>query len=158
VGTQPQQNPVQRNPVQRNSVQRNPVQTDADPLIDDERVAESSPPDELVDMEIVEEPEDGSTDLAPHAEALAPLFPSDNAADYRARWDVVQRGFVDDPARAVRDGDALLSEVINALARTFADERASLEGELSRKNDASTELLRRALQRHRAFFERLLSF
>ena len=89
---------------------------------------------------------------------LAPLFTAENAADYRSRWDIVQRGFVDDPARAVRDGDALLSEVINALAQTFADERSALERELTRPSEASTEALRRALQRHRAFFERLLSF
>jgi hypothetical protein len=126
-------------------------------LTADDAVAEAGADDETIDVEIIEQPTDGGAEnRAPRAEGLAPLFSAENTADYRARWDVVQRGFVDDPSGAVRDGDALLTEVISTLARTFADERSSLE--LQRKTDASTEVLRRALQRHRAFFERLLAF
>jgi hypothetical protein len=160
VVTQVQPNPEQRNPAQHNPARHNPngdLRCDVDTFDTDDAAAEARAEDETVDAEIIEErADDGAEELAPRAEELAPLFSAENAADYRARWDVVQRGFVDDPVRAVRDGDALLSEVISTLARTFADERSSLQ--LSRKNEASTEVLRRALQRHRAFFERLLSF
>jgi len=40
--------------------------------------------------------------------ALAPLFTEDAAAAFRSQWDVVQRGFVDDPQEAVRAGDELV--------------------------------------------------
>jgi len=36
---------------------------------------------------------------------LAPLFLTDAAADFRARWDAVQIGFVDDPKQAVRKAE-----------------------------------------------------
>jgi hypothetical protein len=100
------------------------------------------------------EPRDGNY----KPEELAPLFDARNARDYRARWDIVQRGFVDDPAEAVRDGDALVTEVINTLSQTYAQERSTLESELSRRSEARTEVLRCALRRDRAFLERLLAF
>ena len=91
-------------------------------------------------------------------EELPPLFEAEHARDYRVRWDVVQRGFVDDPAKAVREGDELVSEVIDTLSRTFAQARSTVETELSRQqNRGATEVLRCALRRDRAFFERLLS-
>jgi hypothetical protein len=160
VVTQIQPNPDQRNAAQLKPIRRIPsgdLRHDVDTVDPVETAAEAGADDETVDVEIIEESTDGGAeDLAPRAEELAPLFSPENAADYRARWDVVQRGFVDDPARAVRDGDALVSEVISTLAQTFADEGSSLDS--SRKTEASTEVLRRALQRHRAFFERLLAF
>jgi len=84
--------------------------------------------------------------------SLAPLFPEDMAGNFRARWAVVQQGFVDDPQNAVREGDELVAQVIKSLAETFSKQRAALEGE-----QASTENLRMALRRYRSFFERLLS-
>jgi hypothetical protein len=160
VVTQIQPNPEQRDPAQLRPIRRDAsgaLRPDVDASDPHDAAAEAGADDETLDVEIIEEPLDGGAeDLAPRAEELAPLFSAENAADYRARWDVVQRGFVDDPARAVRDGDALVSEVISTLAQTFADQGSSLES--SRKTEASTEALRRALQRHRAFFERLLSF
>jgi hypothetical protein len=83
---------------------------------------------------------------------LAPLFSEGAAAEFRARWNVVQQGFVDGPQNAVRGGDDLVAQVIKSLAETFAEQRATLEGELG-----STEALRLALRRYRSFFERLLS-
>ena len=83
---------------------------------------------------------------------LAPLFEQRTAQEYRARWNVVQQGFVDDPPQAVRQGDELVAQVIKNLAETFAKQRAALEGE-----QGSTEDLRLALRRYRSFFERLLS-
>jgi len=109
------------------------------------------------DAEDAEDPRNVAQVDVREEERLLPLFSAESTADYHARWDIVQRGFVDDPAKAVRDGDALVSEVVNALARTFADERKALEGTLS-QGQGSTETSRLALRRHRAFFERLLSF
>jgi hypothetical protein len=91
-------------------------------------------------------------------EQLAALFAPEVANEYRSRWDVVQRGFVDDPKLAVRQGDELVAEVMKNLADSFSSERATLEGQLKRADQASTETLRIALRRYRSFFERLLAF
>jgi hypothetical protein len=88
---------------------------------------------------------------------LVPLFLSDVATDFRSRWDAVQRGFVDDPKQAVRQGDELVTHVMKSLADTFSSERAKLEAELGQTDKASTETLRVTLRRYHSFFERLLS-
>lgn len=90
-------------------------------------------------------------------EGLVPLFPPELSVELRARWDAIQRGFVDDPARAVRQGDELVAQVIQGLAQSFSGQRARFDGEMDRGGSASTETLRVALQRYRSFFERLLS-
>lgn len=72
------------------------------------------------------------------------------------RWREVQRHFVDDPQRAVRDGDALVAELIQALAQRFSDQKRELEQHWSGGGEPSTEQLRRALQAYRSFFRRLL--
>ena len=86
-----------------------------------------------------------------------PLFPENEATNFRSRWTEIQAAFVDEPRRAVEQGDALVADVIKRLASTFADERSRLEGQWGRGDNVSTEDLRVALQRYRAFFDRLLS-
>jgi hypothetical protein len=86
-----------------------------------------------------------------------PLFPENEATNFRNRWTEIQAAFVDEPRRAVEQGDALVADVIKRLASSFADERSKLEGQWGRGDNVSTEDLRVALQRYRAFFDRLLS-
>lgn len=86
-----------------------------------------------------------------------PLLPSDYSADMRTRWETIQAGFVDDPRIAVKQADELVASAIAKLAESFAGERTRLEEEWSKGNDVSTESLRQALRRYRAFFHRLLS-
>jgi hypothetical protein len=86
-----------------------------------------------------------------------PLLPSDYSADMRNRWEAIQTGFVDDPRVSVQQADELVAAAIKKLAESFTGERAKLEDEWSRGNDVSTENLRQALRRYRAFFHRLLS-
>jgi hypothetical protein len=86
-----------------------------------------------------------------------PLFPENEATNFRSRWTEIQAAFVDEPRRAVEQGDALVADVIKRLASSFADERSRLEGQWGRGDNVSTEDLRVALQRYRAFFDRLLS-
>ena len=88
------------------------------------------------------------------SEQLAPLFLPQMAQEFRARWDEVQIGFVNDPTQAVRRADELVAQVMKDLAGTFARERENLEGQLS---EHDTEHLRVALRRYRSFFQRLLS-
>jgi len=93
----------------------------------------------------------------PEDEAPVDLFATDAAGDFRARWDAVQIGFVDDPARAVRQADELVAQVMSSLAETFAAQRSELEQYVTSDETASTERMRVALRRYRSFFQRLLT-
>jgi hypothetical protein len=93
----------------------------------------------------------GSTGTAGHWAGIT------NADDLRQRWEAIQTGFVDEPRRAVEQADALVAQVIQELARSFADERQRLEAQWSRGDQVGTEDLRVALQRYRSFFQDLLS-
>ena len=90
-------------------------------------------------------------------EKLAPLFTPEAANEFRTRWDQVQFSFVDDPKRAVREGDELVAQVMRSLAQSFSQERTRLEHDLGHTDAGSTENLRMALRRYRSFFQRLLS-
>jgi hypothetical protein len=87
----------------------------------------------------------------------AHLLAADDAEAFRARWTDVQHGFVDAPRQAVEQADGLVAELMQHLAKTFADERGRLEGQWDQGGDVSTEDLRTAFQRYRLFFERLLT-
>jgi hypothetical protein len=86
-----------------------------------------------------------------------PLLPEDQTTSFQDRWAQIQTRFVDEPQQAVQDADALVAELMRRLAETFADERSGLEQQWSSGGDVDTEQLRIALQRYRAFFQRLLS-
>ena len=85
------------------------------------------------------------------------LFPDDEAERLRTRWSEVQATFVDAPRDSVERADALVAEAMKRLAEIFATERSGLERQWDRGEDVTTEDLRLALQRYRAFFGRLLS-
>ena len=91
------------------------------------------------------------------AERAPSLLAADEANTFRARWDEIQTGFVDEPRQAVERADALVASAIKRLAEIFANERANLEKQWDRGDNISTEDLRIALQRYRSFFDRLLS-
>jgi hypothetical protein len=84
------------------------------------------------------------------------LFPQEDAQAFRSRWDAVQVGFVDEPRQAVEQADSLVADALKRQAELFADARANLEAQWDRGQDVSTEDLRQALRRYRAFFDRLL--
>jgi hypothetical protein len=90
-------------------------------------------------------------------ETPAPLFNTGDASGYRTRWSAVQTGFVDEPRKAVEEADVLVAEVMKRLAEEFSEARKRLEAEWERADRVSTEDLRQAMHRYRAFFERLLS-
>jgi hypothetical protein len=97
------------------------------------------------------------SDTAGTASATGPLLAAEDAEGFRARWTDIQTGFVDAPRQAVEQADALVAELMQHLARTFADERGRLEGHWDRGDDVPTDSLRDAFQRYRSFFERLLA-
>ena len=90
------------------------------------------------------------------AEPNAPLFHDDEGRGFRARWEGIQTGFVDEPRTAVEQADALVQEMMKRLTDVFAEERGGLEKHWGRGENVSTEDLRIALKRYRSFFERLL--
>ena len=94
---------------------------------------------------------------AAEAEARTLLFEEEQTRQFRARWNDVQAAFVDSPRNAVERADSLVAETMKRLAEIFSAERANLEGQWDRGDNVTTEDLRIALQRYRAFFDRLLN-
>jgi hypothetical protein len=76
--------------------------------------------------------------------------------DFKARWEAIQQGFVDDPRSSVSDADSLVSDVLQQLSNGFDEQHRQLEGQWS-NGEPDTEDLRSALQRYRDFFDRLLT-
>ncbi|MFD8806209.1 hypothetical protein [Streptomyces sp. NPDC059597] len=97
----------------------------------------------------------GRAERTPEPDA-EPLIEPKEAEDYRERWTRIQGTFVDDPKDAVHSADALVAEVIQSLAETFADHKKELEAQWSRGQEVETEGLRVALQQYRTFFNKLL--
>lgn len=85
------------------------------------------------------------------------LLNHEETEDFRARWEKIQTGFVDEPRLAVEQADKLVAATMSRLAEVFAAEREKLEQEWAKGEDVSTEDLRVALRRYRSFFDRLLS-
>lgn len=106
-------------------------------------------------------PQERTSMVAPRTDAVAgqartALFSENDARALHERWMDVQGGFVDEPRAAVERADALVAEAMQALAESFARERAALEHQWDRGGNVTTEDLRVTLQRYRSFFERLL--
>ncbi|WP_330285667.1 hypothetical protein [Streptomyces sp. NBC_00576] len=98
-----------------------------------------------------------ATDPAARTEDEAPqLLTPEDEEGFRTRWQEVQNEFVDDPRDAVHTADALVADVMQKLAATFADHKQELEGQWNRGEQADTEDLRLALRHYRSFFNRLL--
>ena len=95
--------------------------------------------------------------LVPAGDSTTALFSTADVGDLRQRWSSVQTGFVDEPRWAVQEADKLVATVVERLTEGFANERSALEKQWDRGEDISTEDLRLALQRYRAFFDRLLN-
>ncbi|MEV4437083.1 hypothetical protein [Streptomyces sp. NPDC049555] len=102
-----------------------------------------------------EEPEEGEA-AEEEGESLR-LLPPEDEEDFRGRWQETQSRFVDDPRDAVHTADALVADLMQTLAATFAQHKQELEAQWSQGEEADTEALRMALRRYRSFFNRLLS-
>jgi len=87
----------------------------------------------------------------------AMLFPNNEADRLRSEWTDIQAAFVDAPREAVQRADQLVAGTMKHIAEVFAGERRNLEQQWDRGDNVTTEDLRVALQRYRAFFDRLLS-
>ena len=141
----------------------------------DDRIEQNNPDANLTTADLARSAANAESDVSPArraapgtagtATAAAParegeydrLFSENDAKGFRARWENLQVSFVDEPRHSVEQADSLVAETIKRLAEVFADERQKLEKQWDRGDNVSTEDLRLALQRYRAFFGRLLS-
>jgi hypothetical protein len=133
---------------------------DRDPLEqehEDQKVAATGAGPAVTPVGVPETPPRPEIATADSTATAGPLLASDDAEAFRARWTDVQFGFVNSPRQAVEQGDGLVAELMQHLARTFAEERSRLESQWDQGSDVSTEDLRTAFQRYRSFFERLLA-
>jgi hypothetical protein len=89
--------------------------------------------------------------------AEEPLFADEERSSLDSRWNDIQANFVDEPREAVEQADALVSETIERLTKSFSRARSGLEGQWSQGEEVSTEELRVAIKRYRSFFNRLLA-
>src|SRR3569833_1176416 len=80
------------------------------------------------------------------------LFSPDETSTLRGQWDSIQVGLADEPRQAAEKADALVAGAMKRLAEVFAAERERLEKQWARGDSVSTEELRLALRRYRAFF------
>lgn len=72
-----------------------------------------------------------------------------------ARWDRIQAGFVDDPARALAEAEQLVNQVMTQ-ARECLERESSEINSTGRAQGASTEDLRQCMKRYRMLVDRLL--
>ena len=97
------------------------------------------------------------SDPSANGQPYAQLLEDDELKSILGQWKDIQADFVDEPRKAIQDADALVAELMQRLAETFANEREQLESQWAGGDDVSTEDLRRGLRRYRSFFERLLA-
>lgn len=139
-----------RDDMPRTSDLANPVKEDELTVEEESELSVSQGPtgaDESIDLD---------RDFSPTSETQMSLVEEGDRVAFLSRWKEIQSDFVDEPRGAVSDADGLVAELMQHLARNFADVRSGLEAQWDRKEDVSTEDLRLALQRYRAFFRRLL--
>jgi hypothetical protein len=110
-------------------------------------------------------PEDAGAEPIPfEARTKAPvdapqsLLAKQEVEEFRSRWDTIQTGFIDEPRKAVKDADALCGPPPSSrLPMVSPISARSWKKQWTQGDQISTEDLRLALQRYRAFFSRLLS-
>jgi len=88
---------------------------------------------------------------APEPVAAGPAWDAEAAEDLRRRWHEVQVRFVDDPAAAARDAQALADEAVQGLMTELEARKSALSGWTDAAGD--TEQLRLAVQRYRDLLE-----
>jgi hypothetical protein len=127
----------------------------ADELSTRDLAATSGDPEAAADQPLARdsETERAETDRADRR----PLLDRPETESFTTRWREIQVDFVDRPRESVEQADALVAELMQRLAASFADERGRLEQQWDGGDDVSTEDLRVALTRYRSFFDRLLS-
>jgi hypothetical protein len=113
--------------------------------------------EEMLDNEQITEEHTGGDHGIKVQDDFLPLFGNDEADQFRILWLEVQSSFVDDPIGSVREADELVSDVIENIRDTFANQKILLEKQWKSGDEVSTEDLRIMLKRYHSFFDRLLA-
>ena len=125
----------------------------AAPMTADQTTTRDTAPGDDRTIDLTRDPGTGTSTQGGTDELMA----EPDRLSMQERWTAAQGRFVDDPQAAVREADALVSEVVQAVTRRFADQRDALEQQWASGDEADTEQLRQALQRYRSRFSRLLA-
>jgi len=131
-----------------------------DPLVNENQYAApvkeapvyDAPKDDAMVVDAVSRPSEPVANL----ESASALLDREVSEHLRVRWNEIQGKFVDEPRSAVQQADVLVTEVIEKITQMFTSEHTVLEGQWKQGSDVSTEDLRKALQRYRSFFNRLV--
>lgn len=83
------------------------------------------------------------------------LLATDDRDRLRDRWRRIAERFVDDPAAAVRDADALVEQTIDQIRASLDDRRSATRAGWTELDEATTEQLREALHRYEILFDQL---
>ena len=147
--------------VERTDKDTNSPLVNSDPLADkvpvDTALIHETPIDETIVHEVpIGETITKESPIDENAGSSTALLNREESEHFRTRWNEIQGKFVDEPRAAVQQADTLVSEVVEKITQMFANERSSLESQWNQGNDVSTEDLRKALQRYRSFFNRLV--
>jgi hypothetical protein len=94
--------------------------------------------------------------MTEHTKTDGALLPDDQNEQLKHRWNEIQAEFVDRPQESVEEADALVADLMERVTHGLASQRKQLESQWAAGDDVSTEDLRVALKRYRAFFDRLL--
>lgn len=151
--------PVEDRPGEVTAVPIDRHDTGADDNYSHDEPADFAPVAPAVDEPVVDEPVDEpagepSGELKPGDVPVVPVagfFTADAVQGLRDRWREAQLGFVDDPRQAVDDVKSLVSEAVDQFTSALSAQRDELDA-----SGEDTEQYRVAVQRYRAFFDRLL--
>jgi hypothetical protein len=90
------------------------------------------------------------------AETQIAVWSEEAAERFREDWHLIKGNFVDDPAAAVAQAQALVASAVHALGERLLDEQVDLDPR--RQSDTpDTEALRVAMRRYREFLDRVLA-
>jgi hypothetical protein len=92
-------------------------------------------------------------DRAAEVPELMSSFSEPEMRRVRSQWSKLPTVFLDGPLGTLEDADKRITAVMQRLAEGFANDRSSLEKQLGRGDQLSTEDLRVALNRYRMFFD-----
>jgi hypothetical protein len=80
----------------------------------------------------------------------------DQNTDFRTRWREIQAEFIEDPQRAAKDADELVSEITKVFAAQAEERRNRLASSWQREGTHGTEELRLVMRHYRGLVDHML--
>jgi hypothetical protein len=146
------ENIIAPGPAHRDRALEEPEGLDRTPTDPIPAKGDSTPPEPMAPETPAEPVAEPPAEPVETPSSTATLFDEGTTTGFRDRWRELQADFVDDPARAVRNADELVDEIMRELAKR----KDGLE-ERWRDDDGDTEKLRVAMTEYPSFFNQLLN-